>query len=381
MPSTTAAGPPPPPPPPVADPPVPPRANPDEARNRRVLAVAADLILLGVGYGAAALVAPEGTDWEALPTTLPSALLVFAGMIAYFAILEGAFGQTIGKWLCDVRVVDARRRHASYGQAVVRSILRPVDHFALGAVGAIAIIASGSGKRQRIGDSAAGTFVVRASKVDSVRADAGTIAVVGIALALLPLLWFAAPVAGTIVPISSEHQAREAAHRYLTALSTGNAVDACTQMTTGYRRAVIAMDRSTGSGTTPADCAVHAKIVLATAREHAGSAPADPVKQEVSFYGGVAYVGLPNRPLLRLRREDGNWRVDPDALVRGRFVDGCTGARAPERTCGCMFDELRVRGVLAGGDIQDVFQRLGQTDVMQDPMVQAAFAACGAPTG
>ena len=365
----------PPPPPLETAPPAPPRANPDDARNRRVLAVLIDIAVLGLGYLIAAVIAPAGTDWGAVFTELPMALIVTAASIAYFAILEGAFGQTLGKSLCDVRVVDSRHGPAGYGRAALRSVLRPIDHLFLGAVGAICIIATGPGKRRRVGDAAAGTYVVRASQTALPRTADGTIAIVGIALVLLPLLLFAPPIAGATVPISDEYQAEQVADRYVAALANGNAGAACEEMTAGFRRAMIAMDDGSG-GSRPADCNAHRKTVLTMVdgslrlRTRTGS-----LDEPVTVQGDVAWVSSGGgAQVVVLHKEGGTWRVDPDARERDGFVRGCAATGVVgAATCGCMFDALRFRGVDPEGVVTDL--RGGA----MTPTVQGAAAACGFP--
>jgi uncharacterized RDD family membrane protein YckC len=356
-------------------PPTPPRANPDHARNRRVLATLIDLGVLGLGYLVAASVAPAGTDWAAVFTELPMGLIVTAAALVYFTVLEGAFGQTLGKSLCDVRVVDGRHHPAGFGRSAIRSLLRPIDHFLLGAVGAICVIATGPGKRQRVGDAVAGTYVVRASQTPLPRAADGTIALVGIALALVPLILFAPPIAGAAVPISDEYQAKQVAGRYLTALANGNAGAACEEMSAGFRRALIAMDNSAGASKSD-DCNAHRKAVLTMVDgsvrlgARMGSLP-----KPVTVYGDVAWVRSGGGDqVVVLSKEGGAWRVDPEARERHGFVQGCAATGVVgEPTCGCMFDALRFRGVDPQGVVTDL--RGGA----MTPTVQEAAAGCGFP--
>jgi len=69
-------------------------------------------------------------------------------------------GQTVGKYVMHLRVVDARGGPIRPGQAVVRNLFRVVDFLPFYyAVGTVAIFLSP--RNQRLGDLAAGTIVVR----------------------------------------------------------------------------------------------------------------------------------------------------------------------------------------------------------------------------
>jgi uncharacterized RDD family membrane protein YckC len=80
--------------------------------------------------------------------------------IVYFTYFEGKSGDTIGKRAMGIKVV-AEKGKMDYSKAFIRSILRIVDFlpivYILGFIVAIA-----SKKKQRIGDLAARTLVVKA---------------------------------------------------------------------------------------------------------------------------------------------------------------------------------------------------------------------------
>ena len=68
-------------------------------------------------------------------------------------------GQSVGKRVMRLRVVDARGLRLTFAQCVMRNLLRFVDCLPFAyAVGGVASLASGRG--QRLGDLAAGTIVV-----------------------------------------------------------------------------------------------------------------------------------------------------------------------------------------------------------------------------
>ena len=95
-----------------------------------------------------------------------------AGIIAFFAVSLGYAmvcewrykGQTVGKRLLSIRVVDAEGMKLQPGQIIIRNILRGIDSLPLCyMVGAISCMASR--KSQRLGDIAANTMVIREPKV------------------------------------------------------------------------------------------------------------------------------------------------------------------------------------------------------------------------
>lgn len=85
----------------------------------------------------------------------------FAAFWAYWIASEALWsGQTVGKRVLHLRVVDARGGPVTVGQAVIRNLLRIVDFlpwsYALGTV-----VMFGTVRSQRLGDLAAGTVVIR----------------------------------------------------------------------------------------------------------------------------------------------------------------------------------------------------------------------------
>jgi uncharacterized RDD family membrane protein YckC len=81
--------------------------------------------------------------------------------IAYFVLLEGIAGGTIGKFATGIRVVNEDGTKLDWSGAVVRNVARIVDAFPYGLpylVGAISVWASPT--QQRLGDRWANTVVV-----------------------------------------------------------------------------------------------------------------------------------------------------------------------------------------------------------------------------
>jgi uncharacterized RDD family membrane protein YckC len=88
-------------------------------------------------------------------------VLGFASFWAYWILPEALWsGQTVGKFVLHLRVIDARGGPITGGQAVIRNLLRVVDFlpwaYALGTV-----VMFGTVRSQRLGDLAAGTIVIR----------------------------------------------------------------------------------------------------------------------------------------------------------------------------------------------------------------------------
>ncbi len=81
---------------------------------------------------------------------------------AYYPVLEGFTGFTVGKLVTRIKVVDAAGNLPGFQKALIRTLLRlvEVNPFLFGGIPAgIAVLTSK--KRQRLGDMAAGTFVLK----------------------------------------------------------------------------------------------------------------------------------------------------------------------------------------------------------------------------
>jgi uncharacterized RDD family membrane protein YckC len=94
---------------------------------------------------------------------LASALYVLGFFLLYigYGIACEYFwkGQTLGKWMLGLRVMDMAGLELQFSQIVIRNLLRIFDQLpAWGLVGAVAMLASKH--RQRLGDLAAGTVVI-----------------------------------------------------------------------------------------------------------------------------------------------------------------------------------------------------------------------------
>lgn len=89
----------------------------------------------------------------------PLCVAFFFVMAAYYVVLEGAFGRTLGKWAAGIRVVDGEGRAPGFRRSLIRNALRMVDGLpALNLIGIVLVMTSP--ERARFGDRVAGTRVV-----------------------------------------------------------------------------------------------------------------------------------------------------------------------------------------------------------------------------
>ncbi len=86
-------------------------------------------------------------------------LLAFIISFGYFIVMEAMWGATLGKMLLGLRVVKTDGSPISWSESVIRNLLRIIDGLFYYLVGAILIWTSPL--RQRLGDRAAKTVVVR----------------------------------------------------------------------------------------------------------------------------------------------------------------------------------------------------------------------------
>lgn len=91
----------------------------------------------------------------------PGNMLLWGGLLStgYFVFLEGYRGQTVGKALCNIRVVTTDGGPITYRQALIRNLVRVIDGFAFYLVGAFVIYRFD--RAQRLGDQIGNTIVVR----------------------------------------------------------------------------------------------------------------------------------------------------------------------------------------------------------------------------
>ncbi len=88
-----------------------------------------------------------------------AAVIAIIVWFLYYTLLEGRYGQTLGKWLVKIKVVKENGDPISYGDAAMRTILRIIDGLFDYLIGALLIWTSD--KRQRLGDRLAHTVVIQ----------------------------------------------------------------------------------------------------------------------------------------------------------------------------------------------------------------------------
>lgn len=85
------------------------------------------------------------------------ALISFCFMFFLWPISEGLWGQTIGKRFLDIKVVSKDNSDIDMSKAFIRFLLSIVDCTFISGI----IVAAINKDNQRVGDMAAGTFVVK----------------------------------------------------------------------------------------------------------------------------------------------------------------------------------------------------------------------------
>jgi uncharacterized RDD family membrane protein YckC len=131
----------------------------------RALAIIIDtLILMVVGWALAKMTGQTATAEGFNVTGAPALLLFFVGL-AYYVVMEATSGATVGKKAMGLRVVSASGGPITWQASIIRNLLRIVDGFFFYLVGAIVVWVSKS--KQRLGDMAAKTLVVKARSVSA----------------------------------------------------------------------------------------------------------------------------------------------------------------------------------------------------------------------
>ena len=126
-----------------------------------ILWVVMFLILLPLGIGTMmmdSVMNPMAAAqmWGASMIAIVLGVLINLGYFVYF---EGTTGQTIGKKIVNIKVVREDGKPMDYMTALVRTVLRVIDGIGFYIVGLIVLLASKD--KQRIGDMAAKTLVVK----------------------------------------------------------------------------------------------------------------------------------------------------------------------------------------------------------------------------
>lgn len=91
-------------------------------------------------------------------------------LLGYFPVTEKVWGKSVGKWVTFTSVVNEQGGKPSWGQVIIRTLFRllEVNPFLAGGIPAgVAVLSTSC--RQRIGDMAAKTYVLRDRDVARLR--------------------------------------------------------------------------------------------------------------------------------------------------------------------------------------------------------------------
>lgn len=356
-----------------------PQPNPDAVLGPRFAAWFVDGLLLSglfaAGGAVAGMVSPDRSAAVLADGSFGLNTAVFVVVwLAYFLVCESYGGQTIGKRLGGVRVVRlADGGRPAPGAIVTRTLMRAAEGlWLLSFVGYLAIRTS-PGRRQRLGDRAAGTTVVRAH--GPAREFSGLV-LIGAALGVPLLLALAvlSPVWPALGVRSDSERIAATADRYVAAVAAGDAASACALSSRAQQRDEILGASRRPASSAPLTCVAAARFP-ADDRRMAARARAAGLHVRLEPSRNLAIVTARGQAVLALVPEDGGWKIDPVAPLREQFVAGCAAAGVHPQRCACVFDQLRVRGFVSEEDFA-AFRR--HVAAGQAPLrVREALATCG----
>lgn len=134
-----------------------------DVTGARVGAAIIDMIIGGILFVVMSMIFGESESDDGSFSINLSGLpfIIYALLVlGYYFILEWKTGQTVGKMLLKIKVVSADGQPLTPGKIAVRTILRIVDGIFFYLVAFICVVATK--QKQRLGDMAAGTLVVKA---------------------------------------------------------------------------------------------------------------------------------------------------------------------------------------------------------------------------
>ncbi|MDH4168487.1 MAG: RDD family protein [Acidimicrobiia bacterium] len=133
--------------------------------SSRILARGVDLAVQLAMLWLLQLVIGLGAAFSTVGASVAAVIIAFLVLLGYPALSEWLWqGRTVGKLALGLRVVSLGGGPVGFTAAATRSLFQIIDIYATG--GGIAIItALGNRRSQRLGDLAAGTFVIRERRV------------------------------------------------------------------------------------------------------------------------------------------------------------------------------------------------------------------------
>jgi uncharacterized RDD family membrane protein YckC len=124
---------------------------------QRIAAFVIDAVLLGIVVGLVGTVLGVVLGRFAAVIT---PLLGLAGIV-YFIYMEGTYGQTIGKRVMSIVVVDEGGGDCDMRASAIRNVLRLVDALPTLYIVGFAVMYLVSDRKQRVGDLVGDTLVVK----------------------------------------------------------------------------------------------------------------------------------------------------------------------------------------------------------------------------
>jgi uncharacterized RDD family membrane protein YckC len=130
--------------------------------GRRIIAVILDFIVVWSVISAIVILVPRRLLEDGFARKGPAVLipigLCMVGLL-YYVLLEAFFGATPGKGIVGIQIRRSDDEDCDFRASLIRNVLRVLDAMAVYLVGFLVALCSKS--RQRIGDLAADTIVVR----------------------------------------------------------------------------------------------------------------------------------------------------------------------------------------------------------------------------
>lgn len=391
--------------------------------------LAADYVLSGLFPHRGFFWTDGGAGFRVGGLGLPGVLMATALSFTYFFLMEATRAQTLGKRYYGLVVQSASGGRASANAISGRTVLRLIDSLPLlYLLGALVAMLTGR-RRRRIGDWVAGTVVVRedeavlaplwssAVPVASVGAPpqgtatgmppmAGSIPPLqgtptgmppmagGIPegahaiqpassaggdwrIAAYPLVWFAAILLATFgLGLGKAEGAAEDAvalvASYEAARADHNGTLACSMLTAGQQRELVALVTGEYSTASASECPDHVLEARAESSLLAGQLPGFVEAGPRIAYASPNLVVLdsPEYPglVLMAMRENGVLKLDERAAEEQEFILGCEhDGLLSAVQCGCTFDRLRVEAPLPArpDEITDAWRARAQADAQQ----------------